>query len=120
MLHAHRGYTWVALAQVFQVTATTLSRFARGRDRAGVRVVNFLISAMNLRWQEGVLEAADEQMPTDIEADDCEICLMDFEATDVVVGCPAVVCYAKMHEECWRNAMRIDSRCPRCRGTASA
>ena len=120
MLHEHRGYTWVVLESVFQVTQVTLSRFARRQGRAGVRVSNLIISALNVRWQERTLEDTDA-MPVDYSAEECAICLMDFEAADIIVGCPAAAgCVVLMHNECLREALRRDPRCPNCRGEALA
>ena len=81
---------------------------------------NLIISALNVRWQERTLEDTDA-MPVDYSAEECAICLMDFEAADTIVGCPAAAgCVVMMHNECLREALRRDPRCPNCRGEALA
>ena len=75
-MNEHGNWRWRTLEQVFQVSATTLSRMARNVPGAGVRSV---IQALNVVWQEQMLIAQEMVSSVGSAEDTCAICLFDLE-----------------------------------------
>ena len=61
MLHEHGGWTYVALSQVFEVSASTIRGMALAWQGVGVRVGNGMLERMNTVWQEHLLAQAEEE-----------------------------------------------------------